>query len=72
MVVQNLMIKSFQDLSNINAIYKMNVILLIIAVIFFVAAIIIGSVTPDSWKSTGITWGCLIIGILLFGVVLTL
>ena len=34
----------------------MNTILLIIAVIFFVAAIIIGSVTPDSWKSTGITW----------------
>jgi hypothetical protein len=50
----------------------MNIILLIIAVIFFVAAIIIGSTTSDSWKSTGITWGCLIIGILLFGVVLTL
>jgi hypothetical protein len=48
----------------------MNVILLIIAVIFFVAAIIIGSVTPDSWKSTGITWVCLLIGIILFSVVL--
>jgi len=50
----------------------MNTILLIIAVIFFVAAIIIGSVTSDSWKSTGITWGCIIIGSILFGVVLTL
>ena len=48
----------------------MNTILLIIAVIFLVAAIIIGSTTSDSWKSTGITWGCLIVGIVLFSVVL--
>ena len=48
----------------------MNTILLIIAVIFFVAAIIIGSTTQDSWKSTGITWACLLIGIILFGIVL--
>ena len=48
----------------------MNTILLIIAVIFFVAAIIIGSVTSDSWKSTGITWVCLLIGRILFGIVL--
>ena len=45
-------------------------ILLIIAVIFFVAAIIIGSITSDSWKSTSITWGCLLIGITLFGILL--
>jgi len=45
-------------------------LILIIAVIFFVAAIIIGSITQDSWKSTGITWGCLIVGIILFSVVL--
>ena len=48
----------------------MNTVLLIIAIIFFVAAIIIGSITSDSWKSTGITWGCLLIGITLFGILL--
>ena len=48
----------------------MNIVLLIIAVIFFVAAIIIGSTTSDSWKLTGITWACLLIGIILFGIVL--
>ena len=48
----------------------MNTVLLIIAIIFFVAAIIIGSITSDSWKSTSITWGCLLIGIILFSVVL--
>jgi hypothetical protein len=48
----------------------MKIILLIIAVIFFVAAITIGSVTSDSWKSTGYTWVCLLIGIILFSVVL--
>lgn len=48
----------------------MNTILLIIAVIFFVAAIIIGSITSDNWKSTGITWACLLIGIILFSIVL--
>lgn len=47
-------------------------ILLIIAVIFFVAAIIIGSTTSDNWKSTSITWGCLIVGIVMFSVILTL
>ncbi len=45
-------------------------LILIIAVIFFVAAIIIGSTTSDSWKSTGYTWVCLLIGIILFSVVL--
>jgi len=50
----------------------MGELILIIAVIFFVAAIIIGSTTSDSWKSTSITWGCLIIGIILFSVVLTI
>lgn len=45
-------------------------ILLIIAVIFFVTAITIGSTTQDSWKSTGITWTFLLIGVILFGLVL--
>ena len=45
-------------------------ILLIIAVIFFVAAIIIGSTTQNSWKLTGYTCVCLLIGIILFGIVL--
>ena len=44
--------------------------MLIIAVIFFVAAIIIGSTTSDSWKSTGYTWVCLLIGIILFSTTL--
>ena len=45
-------------------------LILVIAVIFFVAAIIIGSVTSDSWKSTGYTWMCLLIGIILFSLTL--
>ena len=48
----------------------MNTILLIIAVLFFIIAIIIGSITSDNWKSTGYAWGFLIIGIILLGIVL--
>ena len=50
----------------------MNTILLIIALAFFVGAIIVGSITSDSWKSTGITWTLLIIGIIIFAIVLTI
>ena len=32
-------------------------ILLLIALIFFVGAVIFGFISKDSWKNTGITWG---------------
>ena len=46
--------------------------LVLIAVAFFVAAIIVGSVTNNSWKSVGFTYGLLSVGAALFGIALTL
>ena len=43
-----------------------------VAAIFFVAAIIVGSITDNTWKNVSITWGLLSIGIVLFGITLTL
>ena len=46
----------------------MNTVCIIIAVIFFVAAIVSGAFTPNTWKYTGISWGLLAVGILFFGI----
>lgn len=43
-----------------------------VAAVFFIAAIIVGSITDNTWKNVGITWGLLSIGIVLFGIALTL
>lgn len=50
---------------------NMGNIIVMVAVIFFVAAIIVGSITDNTWKNVGITWGLLSIGIVLFGITLT-
>ena len=47
-------------------------IIITIAVLFFLGSIAVGFTTQDSWKSTGITWGLLAIGITLFSIALTL
>ena len=50
----------------------MSTITLTLAVIFLVAAIIVGSITENTWRNTAITWGLLSVGAVLFGLVLTL
>lgn len=40
--------------------------------VIFTIAIIIGSITPDTWKWTGITWSILIIGIIIFATAITI
>ena len=50
----------------------MNNIMTLIAVAFFVAAIIIGTFTENTWKNTVITWVLLSIGATVFGITLTL
>ena len=50
----------------------MNNMVLLVAVMFFVAAIIVGSVTDNTWKNAALTWGLLSVGSVLFGIVLTL
>ena len=47
-------------------------ILIIIAMVIFIVAIIIGSTTPDTWKWTGITWGILMIGLIVFAIAMTI
>lgn len=47
-------------------------ILIIIAMVIFTVAIIIGSTTPDTWKWTGITWGILMIGLIVFATAMTI
>jgi hypothetical protein len=49
----------------------MSNIIVMVAVIFFVAAIIVGSIADNTWKNVGITWGFLSIGAILFGIALT-
>lgn len=51
---------------------NMNNIIVMVAAVFFIAAIIVGSITDNTWKSVGITWGLLSIGIVLFIITLTL
>lgn len=50
----------------------MNDILVIMAVIFFVAALSVGILSEDTWRNLGITWGLIAIGATLFGIALTL
>ena len=50
----------------------MNNILVIIAMVIFAIAIIIGSTTPDTWKWSGITWGILMIGLIVFATAMTI
>ena len=47
-------------------------ILVIIAMVIFTIAVIIGSRTPDTWKWTGITWGLLMIGLVFFATAMTI
>ena len=50
----------------------MNNLLILIAVGFFLAAIIVGTFTDNTWKNTAITWTLLFIGSITFGIVLTI
>ena len=50
----------------------MSTITLTLAVIFLVAAVLVGSFTENTWKNCGITWTLLAIGSTLFGITLTL
>ena len=50
----------------------MNTIMMLVAVMFFVAAIIVGAVTDSTWRNCIATWALLLIGITVFGIVLTL
>ena len=50
----------------------MNNILTLIAVAFFVAAIIVGTFTESTWRNTAITWALLSVGAVMFGITLTL
>ena len=50
----------------------MSNILVLIAMAVFAVAIIIGSKTPDTWKWTGITWGILMIGLIVFAIAMTI
>ena len=50
----------------------MATIMILIAVAFFVAAIIAGSMTNNSWRNVGITYGLLATGAVFFGIALTL
>ena len=47
-------------------------ILVILAAVFLVAAILVGSISENTWKNCGITWALLLIGAILFGITLTL
>jgi hypothetical protein len=47
-------------------------ILVIIAMVIFAVAIIIGSITPDTWKWTGITWSILMAGLIVFAIAMTI
>lgn len=46
--------------------------MVLMAVMFFMAAIIVGLFTENNWRNTAITWGLLSVGAVLFGLVLTL
>ena len=47
-------------------------ILVILAAIFLVAAVLVGSISENTWKNCGITWALLAVGALFFGLTLTL
>ena len=50
----------------------MEKILMLLAVAFFVAAIIVGSVADNTWRNTGITWVLLAVGCVSMGILFTL
>ena len=52
--------------------YIMNTILVLVAAIFLMAAILVGSFTENTWKNCAITWALLAVGVVIFGIVLTL
>ena len=45
---------------------------MLVAVTFFVLALIVALTTNHSWRNVGITWGLLAIGCVFFGIALTL
>jgi hypothetical protein len=47
-------------------------ILVIIAMIIFVAVIYVGATLENSWRNTAITFGLLVLGIVLFSLALLL
>lgn len=47
-------------------------ILVIIAMVIFTIAVIVGSRTPDTWKWAGITWGVLMVGLVVFAIAMTI
>ena len=47
-------------------------ILVIIAMVIFSVAIIVGSRTPNTWKWTGITWSLLMLGLVFFATAMTI
>lgn len=61
------MLCGLQNIANI-----MNTILVLTAMLLFMASIVVGFTTSDSWRNTGITWSLLLAGIMLFGIALTL
>ena len=46
--------------------------LVIIAMVIFTIAVIIGSKTPDTWKWAGITWSILMVGLIVFATAMTI
>ena len=50
----------------------MGTFMVILAMAFSMGAVTVGSTTKDGWKNTAITWALLIVGIVLFGIALTL
>ena len=50
----------------------MSTVTLLVAVAFFVAAIIVGSTTENTWRNCAIAWALLAVGVVIFGIVLTL
>jgi hypothetical protein len=46
--------------------------LVIIAMVIWMVAIAFASLTNNSWKNVGISWGLLVLGSLFFGIALTL
>lgn len=47
-------------------------VFMLIAIAIFVVTIIVAIFTDNSWRNVGITWGLLAIGIVFFGITLTL
>lgn len=50
----------------------MSNILVLIAMAIFAVAIFVGSTTPDTWKWTGISWGLLMAGLIVFAIAMTI